>query len=160
MKIMRPRLLISLCRGTESCLLSGCGASSHSCVISLTNIVITRAHGSLTRLLIGQLDKWSLLIGGCGPHLWGCIVITFGHRSHRQNHYNVSSSAQLSAYWNVEFMRSIWDCTKVKTCGDTKLLFLQEWNLIVNNVGEGRTHSLRGKTNITRRFLHIKCILF
>ena len=88
------------------------------CVISLTNIVITRAPGSLTRPLIGQFVIRSPLIGWCWPHLCQGIVITFGHRSHRRNHYIVSS-AQLSACWNVEYIRSIWVCTEAKTCGDT-----------------------------------------
>ena len=88
------------------------------CVISLTNIVITRAPGSLTRPLIGHLTKQSPLIGWCWPHLCQGIVITFGHRSHRRNHYIVSS-AQLSARWNAEYIRSMWVCTEAKTCGDT-----------------------------------------
>ena len=103
MKIMRPTLLcVALSPGTESCLLSV--APSLSCVISLTNIVITSAPGSLTRPLIGQLTTQSPLIGWHRPHLYQGIVITFGHRSHRRNHYTChqisSPHAEMLSPWD------------------------------------------------------------
>ena len=58
--------------------------------------------GSLVRPLIGQFSTRGPLIGWCRPHLMS-LLLAIGHTG-----TTITTCHQLSAYWNVENMRSIW----------------------------------------------------
>ena len=92
-------LHVSLSPGTCSCLDVWPGAMAVSSPWQILSL--PQLSGSLVRPMIGQLSTRGPLIGWCRPHLMS-LLLAIGHTG-----TTITTCHQLSAYCNVENMRSI-----------------------------------------------------